>query len=341
MASPSRAASHAGDLCRRESELRAELKAIRRGEKAARRSARRSQACTPWMRQVAVRVYALKELDVDAATKDLLKKGRAVPDGEVREWYETMTPDARALLVQTPEEDKCGARQLAEARRFVEELRLVLWVSEQNASKGVAPTASAVLGQAGPALSRGRLMTSRYRWLRRCMARWGGRFAHGDLLTCDEFRDKACTNPSFGSAVCLGPAVSVSGPEFGPCFRTSLYDWVIGGPEMRTGIWALFPGRRGGDLAGGRGGYGCQAKLGLVPAGIRLLEVEWLFARRSTRRSGRLEFEHGRDQCQDLPADEEGLGGRPEARKEIAASQRPWAHAAGEAVRRDPCILSG
>jgi len=90
-------------------------------------------------------------------------------------------------------DDSQANRQLGEAHKFVEEARLAAWVKTQNAAKGIAPTAKVVLETASPCLAQGHAQENRYCWLRRFMARWGGRRARligGDTLSEGEFREK-------------------------------------------------------------------------------------------------------------------------------------------------------
>lgn len=180
--------SVAAELERRQAELRLGLKRARQ-----RLASESPRPCTPWMREVAVRVLVLSGFNDEAVLKFLTAKSRAEAVACVREWHGALSPDLAAKLIE-PGDDPAACRQLAEARRFVEEFRLVAWVKEQNSEKGIAPSASAVLEQAGPALVRSSLRRNRYRWVKRCMNRWGGRrvrLGGGDQLSEDEFGRKA------------------------------------------------------------------------------------------------------------------------------------------------------
>lgn len=179
----------AEELRLRQIDLKAQLAAAKR-----RLASSTPRRCTPWMRAVAVKVLALADFDDAPVAKYLEAKGRSENADDVRAWYESLTPEALPLVL-APDADLPGQRQLLEAKRFLGEFRLAAWVQEQNKDKGIAPTASAVLEQAGPDLARQTLRTSRYRWLQQCMRRWGGRrvhFAGGpDELTASEFERKA------------------------------------------------------------------------------------------------------------------------------------------------------
>ena len=146
--------------------------------------------CTPWMRSVAVKLLALSNHDDAVVAKYLAARGRVEQPADVRDWHDSLPlADLPGLLVR--QGDPGVLRQLAEAEKFLHEFRLVSWVQEQNEKKGIAPTASAVLDEAGPGLARQKWMPNRYRWLQQCMRRWGGRrvrFSGGsDELSHDEF----------------------------------------------------------------------------------------------------------------------------------------------------------
>ena len=215
--------SRAADLRRRQAKVKAELKAAVAITKKQRLSAEGPRACTLWMQAVVVRTFALAEFDVEVPLEYLRMKGCAGDDGDVRDWYAALSPEVSAVLLKPAEHDKSAVRQLAEARKFVNEWRLVSWVRDQNVSKGIAPTAGLVLDQVGPALARSCRQTNRYRWLRRCMQRWGGRrarFVHGDFVTPEEFQHKAgCVSPlklELPGVASVQTAVPVSGPDCGP-----------------------------------------------------------------------------------------------------------------------------
>jgi hypothetical protein len=135
----------------------------------------------------------LSDFDVAVVGQYLGQKGRSETAEDVVAWCDCLAEGELARLSQVGD-DVAANRQLAEARKFVEEARLASWVQIQNETKGIAPTAKAILETAGPSLARGRVQDNRYRWLRRFMARWGGRRARlsgGDALSDDEFREKA------------------------------------------------------------------------------------------------------------------------------------------------------
>jgi hypothetical protein len=106
--------------------------------------------CTPWMRSVAVKLLALSNHDDAVVAKYLAARGRVEQPADVRDWYDSLPlADLPGLLVR--QGDPGVLRQLAEAEKFLHEFRLVSWVQEQNEKKGIAPTASAVLDEAGRA----------------------------------------------------------------------------------------------------------------------------------------------------------------------------------------------
>jgi hypothetical protein len=145
------------------------------------------------MREVALKVCAIAEFDVQAAVEYVTWKGRVADADEVKGWLAALAPNER-LSILTPSDDQPRAhRQLREARKFWEEKKVVTWVQTQSRSKAIAPTPGAVIdeaaGTAGPSGRR----SSRYKWLRRVSGRWGGRkcvFALGDQLTSELLEEK-------------------------------------------------------------------------------------------------------------------------------------------------------
>ena len=221
VASPAELESHLAALRGREAELKAELKAALLASQ--RPATQVPKPCTPRMQDVALSIFALADLTVDAPLKYLSMQGRAASEADVRGWHAALPAEAQAGLGNALPDDVLGMRRRAEARRFLSELRLVSWVREQNLSKGVAPTSTLTLERAAPDLVHGGHKKSKYRWVRRRMSRWGGhraRFGHGDQLSQEEFRQKAC--PAFEPSVdrCLATQTRCfRGPCFGPIFR--------------------------------------------------------------------------------------------------------------------------
>jgi len=192
MASPAELDAPLAELRRQEAELKAELKA------ALAATEKRPKPYTSWMRGVALRTFALTDCDLEAPLQYLKTKGRSGSEPDVRAWHAALSPGDQAKLLTPSPDDKLAARQLAEARKFIGEMRLVSWARGQNSSKGLAPTSSLILEQAGPDLVRGRSRKNKYRWVRKCMRRWSGfrsRFACGDRLSQEEFREKAGPAP--------------------------------------------------------------------------------------------------------------------------------------------------
>jgi hypothetical protein len=187
--------ARAAECRRRKSELSLQIRSVRQ-----KLASQPLKSCTPWMKEVAMRVLALSELNDEIVSKFLTKKKRSDTAAHVRAWFGALPPDLAVKLLE-PGDDQAAGRQLAEARKFVEEFRLTAWVKEQNSAKGIAPSATAVLDQAGPGLARGRLQRNRYRWVKRCMRRWGGRrvrLGGGDALSADEFGRKAASQSHSG-----------------------------------------------------------------------------------------------------------------------------------------------
>ena len=175
------------DARQRQSELQGQIAACKRKLAEEHRG-----SCTPWMSSVALKILVLAEFKADVVQKYLTVKRRSETAADVQGWYDAMSPDAVVRLTAPGEHEK-SKRQLAAAKKFVEEGRLASWVQHQNAVKGIAPTASAVLEQAGPALVRQRWRPNQFRWLRRVMDRFGGRrvkFSGGEQVTPEEFKQK-------------------------------------------------------------------------------------------------------------------------------------------------------
>jgi hypothetical protein len=191
MASLMQLQSHVAALRHREAELEAELQEALHAPPPLPPP---PKVCTSRTREVALRIFALADLSVDKPLKYLSKHGRTVCEGDVRGWYSALSADSQSELRIALPGDELGLRRLEEAQAFLRELQLVSWVREQNASKGVAPTSTLILEQAGPDLLRSCRKQNQFRWVRRCMTRWGGhraRFGHGDQLSQEEFREKA------------------------------------------------------------------------------------------------------------------------------------------------------
>jgi hypothetical protein len=189
--------ARAADLGVRGGQLRAELKAL---SAAARKRAlpEASKKCTPWMKAVSLRVFAASEFQAEAALRYLQSKGRAATAEDLRAWYASLSPDEKARLLSPTADSLVANKQLAEALKFLAEFRLVLWVQEQNHTKGAAPTSKLILEHAPAGHVRSRSAKNRLRWVRRFMRRFGGRrarFAHGERLSQEDFRRKV------GSAV--------------------------------------------------------------------------------------------------------------------------------------------
>ena len=117
--------SRSADLRRREAEVKVELKAAVAIAKNQRLSAEGPRACTPWVQAVVVRRFALAEFDVEVPLEYLRMKRCAGDDGDARDWYAALSPEASAVLLKPAEHDKSTVRQLAEARKRVNEWRLV------------------------------------------------------------------------------------------------------------------------------------------------------------------------------------------------------------------------
>ena len=245
------------EIARQRAELKTEIAAVKR-----RAAQDLPRPCTPWMRAVVVTVFALADLDATPVQKYLDIKQRAETVADVRAWYESLPPEEVRLLLNLPGGSR-AEKQLQEAKRFLGEFRLVHWVAEQNESRGIAPSAGAVLNRAGPDLARQRWLTNRYRWLQQCMGRWGGRRVHfaggsDDLPQC-EFERKVFRS-HFLSPVSLVVqfAEPLAGPFLGPktvtnfgtafCILTRFPVWQGQRPHLRARfrprIWAPVSGPR-------------------------------------------------------------------------------------------------
>jgi hypothetical protein len=151
-------------------------------------------AATPWMRCVALKVFAIAKFDSQAAIVYLQGKNRSADASDIEKWHAELKPDEREALARRPDGPSPGLRQWLEADKFVRELGVVSWIKQMNRNKSVAPTPGAVLRQAASTTRLPPKRNSRHRWLQRLMSRWGcrkGRFASGARLTPEAFEEKA------------------------------------------------------------------------------------------------------------------------------------------------------
>lgn len=179
--------ARAAELASRQEVLGLQIKRARR--ELARESLK---PCTPWMRGVAMRLLCVSDFDVSVVGKYLERKRRRETAEDVIAWTEDL-PEERLAQLDEATDDMASNRQLAEARKFMQEDWLASWVQEQNETKGLAPSAKAVLEAAGPSVAQGRFQDNRYRWVRRFMGRWGGkrvRLSGGDSLSDEELHRK-------------------------------------------------------------------------------------------------------------------------------------------------------
>jgi hypothetical protein len=183
--------ARAAELSRQQADLEVQLRAAKR-----KLQSEQPKRCTVWMRAVAVKLLAASDFDDVAVRRYLQRKQRVDTVADVRAWHASLSPEQTRDLLTPGLGDQTSNRQLVEAQKFLAECRLVAWVQDRNEKKGIAPTAGAVLSQAGPSLARQRWRSNRYRWLQRLMRRWGGRrvrFAGGpDQLSPEDFERKAC-----------------------------------------------------------------------------------------------------------------------------------------------------
>lgn len=145
------------------------------------------------MQAVALHIYAMADFDLGAPLAYLRSKGRKADAAELQAWHSALGVERQGELRSQPTGTPAKLRQWAEAQRFVKEFRTVLWVKAQN-KKSVAPSPGVILSHAAAAGGLPGKRGSRYRWLQRVMARWGGRkgiFASGDQLSREAFENKA------------------------------------------------------------------------------------------------------------------------------------------------------
>jgi hypothetical protein len=142
-------------------------------------------------------------------------------EASLREWVAQIPGGDKDAVVRLGQDQPRARRQLAEAKKFLLEQKLVSWVQFENTSNSVAPSPNAVLvkfaGLLGPTGRR----CNRYKWLRRLCSRWGGRkctFGVGDQLSGAAF-DRRRAISSLLPTDFRGPSF---GPQNGPSFRGSL-----------------------------------------------------------------------------------------------------------------------
>lgn len=154
---------------------------------------------TTRMKNIALRALAMSDCDVEVPLAYLRSKARRADGDEIRAWHASLNNEEKSDLLIQPSATSPMFKQWAEAKKFVQGARVVSWIKTQN-KKSVAPNPGTVLHRAA-ALEAGVLPNgkhSRYRWLGRLMARWGGRkgvFASGAQLTTEEFDRKAAFAP--------------------------------------------------------------------------------------------------------------------------------------------------
>ena len=211
-------------LQRQAQELRSAMRELTRQQAKLKREAKATLPAspTPWMRSVALKVFALAGDDACVAAEYLRWKGRSVSVAEMRALGAGLSEDDRQALVRPPVGEPRAARQLAEARKFIAERTVVTWVRQQNTERGIAPTPGAIIDEfassAGPAGRR----SSRHKWLRRLSSRWGGRkavFRNGDQLPKEVLEHKArpCCLPGH---LLAKVAARLLEPRCGPKFGT-------------------------------------------------------------------------------------------------------------------------
>lgn len=148
---------------------------------------------TSRMKSVALCVYALSGLTLQAAVTYLACKNREAEGASVLAWYAALSAEEQAALAVQPNAPGAQLRQWAEARKFVQELELVSWVRSQN-KKSIAPSPGAALRHASAVARLSGKPNSQRRWLQRLFSRFGfrkGAFAVGDHLSREVFEGKA------------------------------------------------------------------------------------------------------------------------------------------------------
>ncbi len=185
------------ELQRQAAELRRRSKQIEDECRQLRRQASEcpgSPPATAWVRATTLRVFALAGQDIMTALEYLRWKGRRADEDEVRAWCAGVSAsDWQCMLTPKDDNPRC-MRQLREARKFLEEKAIVAWVKSRNEAKGIAPTPGAVLDCGAPCGGPSGRRTSRYKWLRRVVSRWGGRkavFHAGERLPSEVLERKA------------------------------------------------------------------------------------------------------------------------------------------------------
>lgn len=213
--------------------VRSELRVLER--KRASELSGGERPATPWMRAVALKVFALSGCFADVAAEYLQSKGRRALARDVQAWFDDLSAEAAAALVSPPVDDAKAARQLAEAKRFMAEKDLVTWVQQQNEVRGIAPTPGAVLDNASKDLGFCGRRNEQRRRLRRIMTRWGcrkGLLSGGDRLTKEAFQQKVGVAGSRVSGSICGPK---SGPILGTARRSLFWDLCL---ILKLGAWS-------------------------------------------------------------------------------------------------------
>lgn len=191
-------------------------------------------SATPWVRSAALRVFALSGDDTAVALDYLRWKGRRADEAEFRMWCSGITQgEWQSLLTPEPGQQK-ASRQLRDARKFLDERAVVSWAVTQNKVKRIAPTPGAVLDVGAALIGPQGRRSTRYKWLRRVVARWGGRkavFQSSEVLQPDVLEHKATSKPL--SATCCtflsfghSSAAHILGPQSGPPFWARVFTFA-------------------------------------------------------------------------------------------------------------------
>jgi len=160
-------------------------------------------------RAVAVCLYLMENAGVQPAlaflrihTSSYSARNAQAQESDLENWARAVTVEPCADHPLHPT-SATGKAALQRAHEFVAEHHLVKWVQEQNASKGLTPSArhtveryvklSHATDTSREALRFPKTVRARFKWVQRWSARWGvrrGQFKPGERLTMEQRRKK-------------------------------------------------------------------------------------------------------------------------------------------------------
>ena len=232
---------------------------------------------TARMQAVALRVFALADMDVRAPVAYLRARGRRADCDEVSTWFAALPAEEKHRLSLQPIGPGALLSQWSEAKRFLSELAAFSWVKAQN-KKSIAPSPGAVLRHVSDKVGLQGKRNTKHRWLQRVFSRLGcrkGIFATGDQLSKEVFESKAAAVLAGrkSAAFSAARAASIWVPKcvhlFGPAFASNDVGGLKSRPHGGTQIGAAgsLQGRSRSSLQARREARACWRWSNFLSAG--------------------------------------------------------------------------